>query len=120
MSRQDKQDFYKRKQYIERVTAKSEQLSEAVAVYEGEQQKFEEEKNSEEEAQQFESMAEQLHHLVGTRSIPGVFISPFGPSFETTAYGIPMEDHIKDAFQNRQLKIQSKKVWWLQSLFASF
>ena len=110
MSRQDRQDFYKRKRNIERVTAKSAQLQEAVVDYEVNQRAFEEEKATEEEAKQFEGMAQQLHHLLGTSSIPGVFTSPYGASFETSAYGIPMEDHLKDAFHNRQVRIRRKQV----------
>jgi hypothetical protein len=47
-----------------------------------------------------------MHHLIGTRTTPGVFSSAYGADHARTAFGHPMEDHIKSSFANRQARLR--------------
>lgn len=101
-SRKDKQDFYGRKDYVATVTKKSAVLNQHITRNIANLNDWLEDKRVVEEAKEFTELTENLHHLLGTRNRPGVFRSAIGPEFHTTAYGVPLEDHIVEAFENRQ------------------
>mmetsp|Transcript_25829 Transcript_25829/g.36526 ORF Transcript_25829/g.36526 Transcript_25829/m.36526 type:complete len:301 (+) Transcript_25829:183-1085(+) len=108
-SRKDKQDFYRRKQYVHNVTKHSYSLNQHIDRNIENLKTFLEDKRVVDEAKEFTELTENLHHLLGTKERPGVFHSAIGPEFHTTAYGLPMEDHIRDAFENKRIKEQQDK-----------
>jgi hypothetical protein len=64
---------------------------------------------------QFERVVGDAHHLLSTAAIPGVFRSPLGPHADATAFDVPVEEHIKEAFQNRQTQLRQMRVsGWTQ------
>lgn len=98
-SRKRIQDFYARKKYVEGVTQNSELLQRNIAANLAQERLYQMEQQNLQESQEFMELTAHLHHLLGTNHIPGVFTSPYGEEFATTAYGQPMEDHIKHAFK---------------------
>ena len=74
-SRKHLHDYYGRKAYLQKVEADGERTKEYLASY---HQKMEDEAKSLEEGQmrcEFDSLAGELHHLVSTKSIAGVYNS---------------------------------------------
>lgn len=102
-------DFYKRQAYLKAVTQKGAELR--VTLNENLQSQLErqEEEKREAEAREFASITENLHHMLSTESQPGVFSSRFGKQFEKTAYGISIDDHIRDSFANRRARIKMEE-----------
>lgn len=101
-SRKRKQDFYARKAYLSHVTLTSNQVQRDID--ESLQREFEVRtiEHQRREAQEFTNLSENLHHLLGTKHIHGVFNSPYGNEFSATAFGVPMEKHIKDSFEAKR------------------
>jgi len=110
-SRQMNQDFYARKNYVMNVTKRSQQLQQNIAKQLDQQRALEEEQMEMKKTEEFTQITENLHHLLGTTHIRGVFSSPYGESFSTSAFGRPMEDHIKESFEQRRRtqKTEAKK-----------
>lgn len=102
-SRKRRQDFYARKRYVASVTMNSHQLKGHIEDNLAAEARRKEEEKQEADAAEFALLTENIHHLLSTASQPGVFQSPFGPEFASTAYGIEMESHIRDAWENRAL-----------------
>lgn len=94
-------NFYARKQYIQQITHKSNKLlNELRDQYE---KNMETQKRMEEmqKAEKFDKLIGNLHHLLSTKRIKGIFKSPFGNEFSATAYGISMEKHIQQKFHQQ-------------------
>ena len=100
-SRKSRLDFYARKRYIEGVTLKGDQLlADLQDQYENNmesQRRMDEEKK----AKKFDHLIGNLHHLLSTKRIKGIFKSPFGHEFSATAYGISVEEHIQQKFHQQ-------------------
>lgn len=100
-SRRYKHSFYERKAYLASVAIKEEkvrELSEAVAertYQEREQLRIEEDRA------EFQTLAKDLHHLVSTANIPGVFNSPYNIE-PVRAFGAPVETQLKTTFAKSQ------------------
>lgn len=128
-SRRYKHSYYERKAYLASVTAKDEkvhtppydphggavlwcrvsvpkslpslqirELSEAVAESQYQEREHLRQTQAEEE---FTGLAKDLHHLVSTGSIPGVFNSPYNME-PVRAFGKPVESQIKSTFARSQ------------------
>ena len=97
-SRKMKQDFYARKSYIQHVSNKGFELQDQIERDLEREAAEAELRREQAEGQEFTQITENLHHLISTEAIKGVFTSPYGENFATTAFGIPMETHIKDSF----------------------
>lgn len=95
-SRKTKLDFYERKKYLESLRKQGEttmkELNETRRLREIEAREFANKKRQEE----FENLTENLHHLVSTKSIKGVYGDPL-PSMTRTAFGTSMDEHLKNA-----------------------
>lgn len=37
--------------------------------------------------------------MISTKSCPGIYGSAYGEEYKVTAFGIPVEDHIKESFE---------------------
>lgn len=101
LSRQQKQDFYRRKQYVDHVTAQSAKLTAANEANVAKLKEYLQTEAEEQKGKEFVAITQDLHHLVGTSHIPGVFNSRYGEQFSTTAYGIPLESHIRENVSNK-------------------
>jgi len=96
-SRRYKHSYYERKAYLASVTVKDEKIRE-LAHNVSENTHYERERvRVEEEKAEFDGLAKDLHHLVSTANIPGVFNSPFNIE-PVRAFGAPVESHLKDSF----------------------
>jgi len=100
ISRRKKHDFYKRREYIRKVSVKSQKVLEALEQTERENFERMREEKERKMAMKFADLTSNMHHLLSTKSQPGVFNAS---GFTTTAFGIPIEEHIKHNFsQTRQ------------------
>jgi len=99
-SRRYLHDYYGRKAYFEKVEKRGEWTKEYLARY---QANTEMEAKMEEEAQmrrEFDNLAGELHHLVSTKSIAGVYNPPFNDMLPR-AFEKPIEQHLRDACRVR-------------------
>jgi len=100
-SRRYKHSYYERKAYLASVTLKDQkvrELSEAVAestFTEREQLRMHQDQD------EFQTLAKDLHHLVSTSNIPGVFNSPYNME-PVRAFGAPVETQLKTTFSRSQ------------------
>lgn len=109
LSRKFAQDVYARRAWIARVAERGTQLEQA-ADDNLERQLIESDAAATQaRAEKFETLTSNIHHLVGTRAIPSVFQSRLGPEYDATAFDIPMEAHIREAFQNRQAQLRKMR-----------
>lgn len=95
LSRVQKQDFYRRKAYVEHVTQATKKLSQQVDSAVDQLNKKLAEDEEVRRDKEFVKITEDLHHLVGTSAQASVFSSPYGEQFSTTAYGLALEDQIR-------------------------
>jgi len=100
-SRRYKHSYYERQAYLRSVSAKEEkvrELSEQLA--ESTYLEREQTRHQSEQAE-FTKLAKDLHHLVSTSNIPGVFNSPYNVE-PLRAFGAPVEAQLKTTFQRSQ------------------
>jgi hypothetical protein len=102
MSRKTKEDYHKRAEWVNTTRMRAEALRQEMNAAMERQASREQEKKELNASKKFDALAENLHHLISTKAIPGVFNSRFGEMYQITAFDIPMDDHIRDAFKNRR------------------
>jgi hypothetical protein len=115
-SRKLREDYYRRAQWVHTVSLASKDLNIDAEFKAQRLQQMQQEKLESEASVKFEEMASSLHHLVSTRAIPGIFNSPFGEINQRTAYEVPLDQHLWDAFHN---KYTEKKNNHLTNLAAT-
>jgi len=108
-SRKDKHNYYQRKKYINFVTGKALDLNQEVIAEMSLYEKYLNEKQEREEAREFEKVTAGMHHLTSTFSQKGVFNSVYGEEYATTAFGLPLEDHIYENTMNELYKRKTMK-----------
>lgn len=89
-------NFHGRKQYLEKIEQRGEYTKEWLQRYEAEEQqrcKQEEETKTRDE---FDNLAGDLHHLVSTKAMPGVYNPPYNDVLPQ-AFGKPIEGHLRDS-----------------------
>uniref|UniRef100_K3WS92 Uncharacterized protein n=1 Tax=Globisporangium ultimum (strain ATCC 200006 / CBS 805.95 / DAOM BR144) TaxID=431595 RepID=K3WS92_GLOUD len=95
-SRHHKLDFRIRKAYVREIATKSDDIRRRLADN-LRQQQLEEERAIEAEAKrELVEVTQNLHHLVSTRAIAGVYCAPMQPSGPATSFGVPVEVHIRE------------------------
>ena len=74
-------------------------------------------KNEEEQKNNFYKIASNLHHLVSTKEIPGVYNTPYlPPELKPQVYNVDIEEHLKSVFKKNfnknktSLKSINKKI----------
>jgi hypothetical protein len=94
-SRTNRLDFRKRKAYIGELAAKGDHMRRMLEENLRKQQ--EEEQVASEKAARAElvKVTQDLHHLVSTRAVAGIYNSPMQPA-SATSFGIPVETHIRE------------------------
>jgi hypothetical protein len=99
-SRRYLHDYYGRKAYLEKVEKRGDWTKEYLTRY---QSNMETEAKMEEERQmraEFDNLAGELHHLVSTKSIAGVYNPPFNDMLPR-AFEKPIEQHLRDSCRVR-------------------
>ena len=57
-------------------------------------------KNEEEQKNNFYHIASNLHHLISTKEIPGVYNTPYlPPELKPQVYNADIEEHLKSVFK---------------------
>ncbi len=119
VSRGTKQNFFARKAYIQTVTATGLDLS-AQIERDAEKRRVElAELTLSENAREFERVTSGLHHMLSTAAQPGFFRSPFGDSYHPTAFGVPIETHLKAAFNARYPTVKRQQKEKRKQLLAA-
>ncbi|OQR95553.1 hypothetical protein THRCLA_07761 [Thraustotheca clavata] len=108
-SRKYVHNFATRKTYLRELEAKGNALRATLQRRLEEQREMEFERVEEESRQELVKITQNLHHLVGTKVTPGVFSSPYAPSMPT-AFGVPVETHIRTNTLNLLSTIPKKLV----------
>lgn len=97
-SRKDFHDYYKRQEFLKKVGVRGERTNKHLQVnYERKLQVSREEEEAE-TRKEFDDLAGQLHHLVSTRMIPGVYNPPYSEILPR-AFDKPIEQHLRDSLQ---------------------
>jgi hypothetical protein len=99
-SRRYLHDYYGRKAYLEKVEKRGEWTKEYLKRFESNKMV---EAKMEEEAQmrkEFDNLAGELHHLVSTKSIAGVYNPPYNDMLPR-AFEKPIEQHLRDSCRVR-------------------
>jgi len=112
-SRRYLHDYYGRKAYIENIESKGNQTKEYLRRY---QSNKEEEAKFQEEAQmrgEFDNLASELHHLVSTKSISGVYNPPYTDVLPR-AFEKPIEQHLRDSCRVRLPRSLRRPRHWSQ------
>lgn len=76
-SRRHRHDYYARQAYIEGIKEKSEQLRAELHDHLTQQVLTQQAKDEKKAQKEFQTVTQGFHHLVSTKSIPGVFNPPF-------------------------------------------
>lgn len=98
-SRRYTHDFAARKAYIRSVVEKGEQLRQRLNE-QYERQLVEEQLEAQRKrCDEFKKVTRNLHHLVSTQSIPGIYNSPYDPE-PPTVMGIRLETHLTSGVKN--------------------
>mmetsp|Transcript_60708 Transcript_60708/g.198745 ORF Transcript_60708/g.198745 Transcript_60708/m.198745 type:complete len:383 (+) Transcript_60708:87-1235(+) len=95
-SRRHLHHFHGRKRYLERIEQRGEHTKEWLHDYHS--KKLTEAKREEEERtrQEFDNLAGELHHLVSTKAIAGVYNPPYNDVLPQ-AFEKPIEQHLRDS-----------------------
>ena len=109
LSRKYAQDLYARRNYIAAVSSRGDSLLESSSRAQESQLLYLSSQSESRRSQSFESLVRNAHHLVSTASIPSVFVQPLQGT-TTTAFDISMEEHIQEAFRNRQRELRKMRV----------
>lgn len=92
-SRLYKHNFSARKQYLDSIAEKGVALRARLAKHQEALIRADAEAAEQKAQDEFKMVTENLHHLVSTKSIPGVYKSPYLD--EPTAMGRPLEEHLR-------------------------
>jgi len=105
-------DFYARKEYMRFLEFKNEEIRKDMDDYNVKTIKEEEERKEVNAKKEFQELARNLHHLSSTKTIPGVYNSPFMPEeARPAAFGVPVEAHLKQTFkENYTWKSPTRKT----------
>lgn len=111
-SRRHKHDFWARKMYIETVVKTGNDLREKLNAYAKDRAAFVEREREKRRLKEFKRVTENLHHLVGTKTTPGIYCNPYFEEKRPTVKGVSIEEHIKRAWKEsapRRTKTLRKK-----------
>jgi len=95
-SRKYRHDFYARKAYIKLILDRSDKLRLELSINREKVAQEEQERRLKKMQQEFKNIAKGLHHLLSTKTRPGVYNAPFAPNGPPTAFGRPVEEHLRE------------------------
>ena len=110
-SRRYKHDFYARKQYIATVVMRGNDLRKKLEAYASECASEMERERARKREQEFKKVTENLHHLVSTKTTPGIYNNPYFENKRPKVRGRSVEEHLKEAFKKRGKKKFMKKKY---------
>lgn len=99
-SRKYLHNYHGRKAYVEKIQKRGEWTQEYLARYQSNKEaeaKIEEEKQMRKE---FDNLASELHHLISTKSIAGVYNPPYNDMLPR-AFNKPIEQHLRESCKVR-------------------
>jgi hypothetical protein len=100
-SRRSKLDYHERKKYLQKIKQKNEETLIKVQEYSRAIHYEMERKREEDHRKGFNQVACNLHHLVSTRIIPGVYNPPHIPEeHKPQVFNTDIETHLKSVFKN--------------------
>ena len=108
ISRKYVMDFYERKAYINTIKQNSDKFISELRKEEERQMLEKEAMKEAKDAQKFDTLVSSLHHLLSTGTHHGIFSSPFGDEHNATAFGIPIENHIRQSFHSQYMVKQTE------------
>jgi len=99
-SRRNLHDYYGRKAYVQKLEKRGNWTKDYLTRY---QQNMETEAKMQEESEmrrEFDNLAGELHHLISTKSIAGVYNPPYSDTLPR-AFEKPIEQHLRDSCRVR-------------------
>jgi hypothetical protein len=97
-SRKDFHDYYARKEFLKKVGVRGDRTNKYLQVDFQQKLEVSREQEEQETRKEFDDLAGQLHHLVSTRTIPGVYNPPYSDVLPR-AFDKPIEQHLRDSLQ---------------------
>jgi len=98
-SRKYVHNFYARKSYVMAVVHKGEAMRRDMQASLEQQAAAEAARVETEGRQKVNELSMRLHHLRSTETCPGMFNSPYHVGFHPTAFGVPIEEHLRTAIK---------------------
>eukprot|EP00163_Fabomonas_tropica_P029890 TRINITY_DN657_c0_g2_i3.p1 TRINITY_DN657_c0_g2~~TRINITY_DN657_c0_g2_i3.p1 ORF type:complete len:327 (+),score=35.81 TRINITY_DN657_c0_g2_i3:285-1265(+) len=96
-SRKFRHNYKARKEYIQRVKEAGERLQQQNAEHFERQLQDTYEQQDADDFNEFKGLTKNLHHLLSTKCVPGVYNNPYtGPA---TAFNRPVEEHLRETTQ---------------------
>jgi hypothetical protein len=109
-SRRYYHDYSARKKYIDSIREKGDNLRAHLAKHYEAQVAMEEQRIEEKAQAEFETVTANLHHLLSTKAMAGIYNSPYNPNGPVSVAGVPVEEHIQTGVMQklREKGIQKK------------
>jgi len=98
-SRRYTHDFWARKRYIKTVLQKGNELKLKLKEYASQRAAYEEAETAKKQRIEFTKVTQNLHHLLSTESIPGIYNNPYFNESKPTVKGVGVEDHLRGAIK---------------------
>jgi len=98
-SRRYVHDFWARKRYIKTVLEKGNELKLKLKDYAAQRAAYEEAETSKRQKAEFTKVTQNLHHLLSTESIPGIYNNPYFNESKPTVAGQSVEEHLRGAIK---------------------
>jgi hypothetical protein len=100
-SRKHVYDYYARKKYLNKLEVKNNEVKVQMEEY-MRNSILEEQKRKEEAARaEFNEICKRVHHLASTRTIPGIYNSPYSAvGMKPQAFNVDIETHLKTSFKS--------------------
>merc|ERR1712087_484378 len=118
-SRKYKHNFYARKAYVAAVVHKSESIRKTLQSNFEQQVGVQQQEGEAKARARVSYLASKLHHLRSTESCASIYASPYQIGFQPTAFGIPVEQHLREAIRpviKKEIAMRSRTLRPLQSL----
>ena len=99
-TRKNTMDYHANKKWLEMTKKKNEETLNEMRELALKKQYDLDLKNDEEQKNNFYKIASNLHHLISTKEIPGVYITPYlPPELKPQVYNADIEEHLKSVFK---------------------
>ncbi len=93
-------DYHANKKWLEMTKKKNEETLNEMRELAAKKQHDLDLKNEEEQKNNFYKIASNLHHLISTKEIPGVYNTPYlPPELKPQVYNADIEEHLKSVFK---------------------
>ena len=103
-------DYYSNKKWLEEIKKKNEETLNQMKEFTMKKKYDLNRKVEENERKKFFNIIKNLHHLISTKEIPGIYNTPYlPPELKPQVYNIDIEEHIKGVFNSSIKKHNSKK-----------